>query len=84
MGKQVAREVRISQLGCDSSNVYIMAWSDQLKQKISICVDTGATRSILRTDLVEPQSNLVINQQEQLLLRTVIGESSITRRSVHM
>ncbi len=52
-GKQLAQEVRISQFGCDSSNVCITAWSDQLKKKISICVYTGTTRSILRKNLVE-------------------------------
>ncbi len=84
MGKRVAREVRISQLGCDSSNVYVAAWSDQLNKKIRICVDTGATRSILRRDLVEPRSNLVINQHERLLLRTATGESSTTLGSVYV
>ncbi len=65
-------------------NVKPGVWSDQLNKKIRICVDTGATRSILRRDLVEPRSNLVINQQEQLLLRTATGESSTTLGSVHM
>ncbi len=40
--KKHAWEVQISQPGCNSSNVYITAWSDHLK-KISICVDTEAT-----------------------------------------
>ncbi len=83
MGKRVAQEVRISQLGCDSSSVYIMAWSDQLKKEINICVNTGTTHSILRRDLVKPQSNLVVNQGEQLLLRTATRISS-TLGSVHM
>ncbi len=84
MGKRVAWEAWISQLRCDSSNVYITAWSDQLKKKISIYVDAGATCWILRRDLVEPRSNLVINQQEQLLLQTATGESLTALGSVHM
>ncbi len=81
--KRAAQEFRILQLRCDNSNVYITAWSDQLK-KINICIDTVATCSILRRDLVEPWSNLVINQQEQLLLWEATGESSTILRSVYM
>ncbi len=84
MGKQVAREIRILQLECGTSNVYITACSDQLWKKISVCMDIEATCSILKRDLVETRSNLVINQQEQLLLRIATGESSTTLKSVHM
>ncbi len=83
-GKWVVHEVWISQLGYDSSHVYITAWRDQLKKRIAICIDTGATRSILRNDLVEAWNILVVNQQEQLLLQIATGESSTTLGSVHM
>ncbi len=33
MGNWAPREVRISQFGCDNSNVYITAWSDQLRRR---------------------------------------------------
>ncbi len=56
--KKHAQEVRILQLGCDSLNVYINAWNDQLKKSINVCVDTGATRSILRRDSVESPRGL--------------------------
>ncbi len=59
-----------------------MEWPTE--KKINIRMNTGATRSILRRDLVEVQSNLVINQQERMMLRTATGESSITLGSVHM
>ncbi len=40
--KRFAKEIRVLRLGCDSSNVYVIAWSDQLKKKINIYVDTGS------------------------------------------
>ncbi len=49
-----------------------------------LCTHTGATHSILKRDLVEPQSNLVINQHKQLLLQTATGESSTILGNVHM
>ncbi len=82
-GKEQPRS-KISQLECDSSNVYVTAWSDQLKKRISVCVDTVASRSVLRRNLVEPWSNLVINQHEWLILQTAIGELSAALGSVHL
>ncbi len=51
-GKQVAQEVQISPLGCDSSNIYITAWSDQLKKRINICVDAGVTCLFLKVGII--------------------------------
>ncbi len=83
MGNWVAQEIWTSQLRCDSSNVYIAVWGEQLKKRISICVDIEASRLILRRDLVETRGNLVINQHEWLVLRTATRKSLSLRR-VHI
>ncbi len=80
--KKHARLVGNSQLGCDSYNIYIAAWSDQPKKRIDVCVDTDATRSIRRRNLVELRSDWFVNQRERLVLRTATGESSTTLGSV--
>ncbi len=71
-------------IGRDHFNIYISAWSDQLKKKIKIYIDTEATHTIIWRDLVEPQRILVINQQEQPFLEIATRGSLSVHGSILM
>ncbi len=45
------------------------------RKRISIYIDAGVTLSILKRDVMEPQRDMLISQQEQLFQRTAVHEN---------